>query len=65
MCYLHYLLFQVEKVAKQEAPKSSLSGMLNMGMKAVTKVVGEGEVQLNFERNNLRVRNNISLSPSM
>ncbi|XP_063675500.1 uncharacterized protein LOC134812190 [Bolinopsis microptera] len=44
----------VEKVAKQEAPKSSLSGMLNMGMKAVTKAVGEGEVQLNFERNNLR-----------
>ena len=48
-------MLQVEKVAKQEAAKSSLTGMLNMGMKVVNKAVGEGETQINFERNALRV----------
>ena len=47
-------------MAKQEAAKSSLTGMLNMGMKVVNKAVGEGETQINFERNALRVSIHIS-----
>ena len=52
----------LEEKASVEAPRGSLNSLISMGKKMANKVVGEGQTQINFEKNSLRVRNAIFLS---